>query len=97
MLGTRGGVFALVVGLVALALLAGQGGASSTPQLLLLDPVGVFSSPTYVTSPPGDASRIFVVEKGGRIRLVRGGTRQSQPFLTVASVSFREGTTCETS
>ena len=42
---------------LALALLAlGAGGA----QALTLQPVGNFDQPTYVTSDPGDASRLFV-------------------------------------
>ncbi len=31
-----------------------------------LQKVGSFSSPIYVTAPPGDTSRLFVVERGGR-------------------------------
>jgi glucose/arabinose dehydrogenase len=36
--------------------------------------------PLYVTSPPGD-ERLFVVEKGGAIRVIKGGTLLSAPFL----------------
>ena len=43
-----------------------------------------FSSPLYVTAPPGDRSRIFVVEQGGRIRVVRGGRPLSKPFLDIS-------------
>ena len=53
---------------------------------LRLVSVGSFASPTYVTSPPGDASRLLVVQKGGTVRLVRDGALQSAPFLTVAGV-----------
>ncbi len=47
--------------------------------------VGRFNSPLYVTAPPGDARRLFVVEQGGTIRLVRGGKRVSRPFLDIRS------------
>jgi glucose/arabinose dehydrogenase len=47
--------------------------------------VGQFDTPVYVTAPPGDTRRIFVVEQGGRIRVVRGGKRLSSPFLDVRS------------
>ncbi|MGH2942649.1 MAG: PQQ-dependent sugar dehydrogenase, partial [Solirubrobacteraceae bacterium] len=43
--------------------------------------VGRFDDPVYVTAPPGDTRRIFVVEQGGTIRVVRGGRRLSRPFL----------------
>ena len=35
-------------------------------------PLGHFDEPTYLTAPRGD-SRRFVVERGGRIRVVKGG------------------------
>ena len=48
-----------------------------------LKSVGSFSSPTYVTSPPGDRSRLFVVERAGRIRVVRDGRKLRAPFLDI--------------
>jgi glucose/arabinose dehydrogenase len=47
--------------------------------------VGRFDKPVYVTAPPGDTRRIFVVEQGGTIRVVRGGRRLSRPFLDLRS------------
>jgi glucose/arabinose dehydrogenase len=47
--------------------------------------VGRFSSPLYLTAPRGDRSRVFVVEQGGRIRLVKGGKVRKAPFLDVSS------------
>jgi glucose/arabinose dehydrogenase len=43
--------------------------------------VGHFNSPLWVTAPPGDRRRIFVVEQGGVIRVVRGGRTLARPFL----------------
>ena len=43
--------------------------------------VGTFSNPTYVTAPPGDRSRLFVVEQGGTIRVVHRGRKRDRPFL----------------
>jgi glucose/arabinose dehydrogenase len=48
--------------------------------------VGSFDSPLYVTAPPADRRRIFVVEQGGTIRVVRGGKRLARPFLDVRSL-----------
>ncbi len=42
------------------------------------------SSPVYVTSPPGDA-RLFVVEQGGRIRIIESGQLVATPFLDISS------------
>jgi hypothetical protein len=39
--------------------------------------------PLYLTSPAGDA-RLFIVEKGGAIRIVKDGTLLPTPFLTLA-------------
>jgi glucose/arabinose dehydrogenase len=45
--------------------------------------VGTFDTPTYVQGPPGDASRLMVVEQAGRIRVVRGGRTLRAPFLDI--------------
>ena len=50
-----------------------------------LAPIGRFDQPLYVTSPPGDRRRQFVVEQGGRIFVVRGGRRVGRPFLDIRS------------
>jgi glucose/arabinose dehydrogenase len=53
---------------------------------LQLAQIGSFASPTYLTGPPGDASRVVVVQQGGTIRIVRNGVVLPAPFLTVAGV-----------
>ena len=52
---------------------------------LRLNKIGNFSSPVYVTAPRGDRRRIFVVEQGGTIRIVKDGKKLAQPFLNIAS------------
>jgi glucose/arabinose dehydrogenase len=47
--------------------------------------IGGFSSPVYVTSPPGDRRRLMVVEQNGRIMVVRGGRKLARPFLDIRS------------
>jgi glucose/arabinose dehydrogenase len=47
--------------------------------------VGDFQAPVYVTAPPGDRRRIFVVEQAGRVMIVRGGKPVAQPFLDIRS------------
>jgi glucose/arabinose dehydrogenase len=48
--------------------------------------VGSFNAPVHVTAPPGDRRRLFVVEQGGTIRVIRGGKRLSRPFLDLSSI-----------
>lgn len=48
--------------------------------------------PVFVTAPPGDASRLFVVEQRGtdnrgRIRIIKNGTLLTTPFLTTGILS----------
>ena len=47
--------------------------------------VGSFRQPLYVTAPIGERRRVFVVERGGRIRVVRGGRVVSRPFLDLSA------------
>ena len=50
---------------------------------LRLKRIGNFDSPVYVTAPRGDR-RIFVVEQGGTVRIVRGGKTLDRPFLDIS-------------
>jgi len=42
------------------------------------------SSPLFLTAPPGD-DRLFIVEKTGRIRIVKNGALLATPFLDIGS------------
>ena len=46
--------------------------------------VGTFAQPLYVAAAPGDRRRIYVVEQGGRVRVVRGGRTLRAPFLDIS-------------
>ena len=64
-----------------------SGTPSGTPGLqpLRLAPVAAgFELPLFVTSAPGDPSRLFVVEQGGLIRVVRDGTLLAAPFVDLS-------------
>jgi glucose/arabinose dehydrogenase len=43
--------------------------------------VGQATQPVYVTSPPRDASRLFIVEQTGTIRVLKNGELLARPFL----------------
>jgi len=46
--------------------------------------VGSFDQPVYVTAAPGDRRRVYVVEQGGRVRVVRSGRKLREPFLDLS-------------
>jgi len=47
--------------------------------------IGSFDTPVYVSAPPGDTRRVFVVEQAGTVRVITGGKRVSRPFLDIRS------------
>jgi glucose/arabinose dehydrogenase len=65
------------------------GGGEGTPATQVaargvrLARIGSFHDPVYVTSPPGDASRLFVVEQAGRVLVIDRGRRLAAPFLDI--------------
>ncbi|MGI8595101.1 MAG: PQQ-dependent sugar dehydrogenase [Solirubrobacteraceae bacterium] len=63
---------------------ADEGKAAPAAEGVGLSRIGSFDQPLYVTAPPGDNSRVFVVEQPGRIRVVRNGNVRSEPFLDVS-------------
>jgi glucose/arabinose dehydrogenase len=61
------------------ALVCAPPGAGAAVSLLQ---VGTFAQPVYVTAPPGDAQRVFVVQKQGRIVMIKDGTPSTFLDLT---------------
>jgi glucose/arabinose dehydrogenase len=49
-----------------------------------LQKIGDFDQPVQVTQPPGDDRHLFVVEKTGRVQVVRDGRRLPEPFLDLS-------------
>jgi glucose/arabinose dehydrogenase len=54
----------------------------SSAEAAALQPIGTFSQPTYVTSDPANPDRLFVVERGGLIKVVEGGSIRTFADLT---------------
>jgi glucose/arabinose dehydrogenase len=63
---------------------SGPSVAERRPVRLLL--LGRFAEPTYITAPRGERRRRFVVEREGRIRVVRGGRVLDGPFLDISDL-----------
>jgi hypothetical protein len=64
-----------------LAALAVAAPAAAAPTLT---PVGTFDQPVYVTAPPGDPHRLFVVEKPGVVKVIVDGGAP-QVFLDISA------------
>ncbi|WP_437581895.1 PQQ-dependent sugar dehydrogenase [Sorangium sp. So ce887] len=62
---------------------------SGVPRLKLTQIASGLETPLFLTSPPGDTSRMFVLEKDGVVRLIKNGVLLSTPFL-----DLRGGTSC---
>ncbi len=56
-----------------------------TPALSSQLVVGGLRNPLDLQSAPGDRERLFVLEQGGRIRVVRAGQLVATPFLDISS------------
>ena len=53
--------------------------------------VGTFANPIFITAPPGDTSRLFVVERSGTISLVKDGATLPTPFLDITDLVLPDG------
>lgn len=72
--------------LIAIASIS-QGHAQTVPRLDAIRVAGGFTAPLYVTAPPGDTSRLFVVQQSGQIRIINLPSRTVNvtPYLDVSS------------
>ncbi len=79
------------LGVAALGLASGCGDSTSPAppsNALTLVPVDSgYDFSVFVTAPRGDHSRLFVVERGGRIRLIRNGVPQDSAFLNLTALT----------
>jgi glucose/arabinose dehydrogenase len=63
----------------------GPGEPPSTLAARLREVANGLASPVFLTSPPGDPTRAFVVEQGGRIRIIRNDALVPTPFLDISA------------
>ncbi|HET9940251.1 MAG TPA: PQQ-dependent sugar dehydrogenase [Candidatus Eisenbacteria bacterium] len=94
----RGSALALILAGMAAWVLAAGPARAQVPTLTTVRVASGLNTPLYVTAPPGDTTRIFVVERRGsdqrgRIKIVRNGAVLPTPFLTtdVLSSSTEQG------
>ncbi|WP_436643655.1 PQQ-dependent sugar dehydrogenase [Microbaculum sp. FT89] len=66
-----------------LTALLGAAGAPAAAQTLKAVPVGTFEDPVHVAVTPDYRKLVFVVERAGRIRILRNGKTLARPFLDI--------------
>ena len=75
-----------------LALLVLAASAPATHAAPRFEPLpGDYAAPVYLAAPPRDTSRVFVVELGGRVEVVRDGVALAQPFIDLTGVASQGG------
>ncbi len=71
---------------VLLVMILSSSGHAQTPRLDAARVAGGFTAPVFVTAPPGDTSRIFVVQQSGQIKIINLPSRtvNATPFLDIS-------------
>jgi glucose/arabinose dehydrogenase len=92
--------FAILAPVAVAALISGCGGGSDSNDAgtaaeqphgqVRLEKVGDFDQPDYVTQPPG-GNDLYVVERQGRVRIVRDGQVVSMPALDITDKVTSDG------
>jgi hypothetical protein len=89
--GVRRVIVAGLLGATTMVALAGCGDSTSPGSgvsgLALIPVDSGFDFSLFVTAPPGDRSRLLVVERGGRILLRKNGVRQDSAFLNLSALT----------
>ncbi len=78
----------LLLILLATAAACGDSSGPSPARAIVLEPVDSgYDFSVFVTAPPGDPSRLLVVERAGRILLRKNGVRQDSAFLNLTALT----------
>jgi hypothetical protein len=68
-----------------------RAGPSKVGRGIALKQIGSFEEPVYIDGAPGFPKLLFVVEKPGRVAVLRNGHRLSHPFLDISGRVSLEG------
>jgi Glucose / Sorbosone dehydrogenase len=82
---------AIVIGAAAIGLLTAGAFPASAPAAVTTVQIGSFDNPTYVADAPGFPRLLFVVERGGRIEVMRDEVALSTPYLDISSLVLAAG------
>lgn len=81
---------AFVVGACLILTVGSDPSRAATP-LHAVEVATSLTSPVFVTHAPGDTTRLFIVERTGRIKILRNGTVLTRPFLNVSTLITSSG------
>lgn len=86
---TRNGFAAYAIWMVALLSMTfrSSADAQAVPGLTVSRVATGLSQPLFVTAPPGDYNRVFIVQKTGQVKILNlsAGTLNATPFLDISS------------
>jgi glucose/sorbosone dehydrogenase len=79
----------LIAALVAIAAgtvgILAKGGRTLGPKFVTVERLAKLKNPTFLTQPPGPGSQLYVVQKGGLIRVIANDRLATRPFLDIRS------------
>jgi glucose/sorbosone dehydrogenase len=85
----------LVAALVAIAAgivgIVTKGERTLGPKFVTLERIARLKNPAFLTQPPGPGSQLYVVQKGGVIRIIANDRLAPRPFLDVRSLVKSHG------
>src|SRR5207253_6326377 len=90
----RGSIMKIAICCLVLATISVSGlQAASAPGLYAVRVASGLTHPLFVTAPPGDTGRLFIVQQNGEIRIVNlaTGTLNSTAFLTLTGLTDTRG------
>ncbi len=67
------------------------GSAQASRKGVRLVQVAALHEPVYVTGPPADPSRVFVLQRTGQVMLLLNGHTQARPFLDIGRQVYSQG------
>ncbi len=84
----------LLGALAAVTSACGSDGGSGPPTradsvLALVPVVSGLNAPLFLTAPPGDTTRLFVLEQSGIIRIIKNGVALPTPFLDITALTTK--------
>jgi glucose/arabinose dehydrogenase len=84
---TRRQIETFIAALVAIAAatvgIAVQEGRTLGPKFVMLERIARLREPVYLTQPPGQSSRLYVVQKRGTVRIIADDRLVARPFLDI--------------
>src|SRR5262249_38604587 len=75
-----------LAGLMFVCALSGSCLADDTPNVMGVTIASGLQKPVFATHAPGDYRRLFIVEQGGKIKVMRDGVMLTTPFLDITGL-----------